>query len=417
MALLAMVLALLVWQALNGPGGAGKSRLPVGSRVPVIALGERHGLILASDGSLWSWGADYLGWPVLGLGKGTNTSTTLRRIGHETNWVSISAGVSQSLAVKSDGTLWTWGQLVRARGKSLAPFSSAVPVSAAPGNDWKQAAAGGVHSLAIKLDGTLWAWGNNWAGSVGIASTNGSSVPVQVGAATNWVKVWASMLESAGLQSDGTLWYWGDNPDPSFKQDVGRITEPTRISDDTNWVDVGFGVNTVFAIKWDGTLWAWGREAHVYTGAADLARDVQPLRVGTDSDWKAISPSPGWWCQGLIKKDGSLWLMDASDGEPNGPRPPYKPVRFRRVDFQKEYAGYAAGAVHAAGPGVHGPIEVLVTPQGEVWTCGLVLGDPLTLRGSTEALVTSLVRLVRPKVARPPAPAVFRKEPWLLRNE
>ena len=66
----------------------GRLRLLVGKGTPAISLGERHGLILASDGSLWSWGCDFVGWPVLGLGSFTNNSTSLRRIGHETNWVS-----------------------------------------------------------------------------------------------------------------------------------------------------------------------------------------------------------------------------------------------------------------------------------------------------------------------------------------
>jgi alpha-tubulin suppressor-like RCC1 family protein len=270
--------------------------------------------------------------------------------------------------------------------------------------------------LAIKNDGTLWAWGNNWGGSVGIASTNGSSVPVQVGSATNWSKVWASVLESVGMQSDGSLWYWGNNPDPVFAQDVGRIVVPTRISPDTNWVDVGFGVNTVFAIKSDGTLWAWGRQAHIYTGVSP-AQDVTPTRVGIDSDWRTISAAAGWWCQGLTQKDGSMWLMDASDGQPNGPRSPYKPVRFRRVEFQKDYVTYAAGAVHAAAPGVHGPVAVVLTRDGEVWTWGMVLGDPPSLSGRFEAVLLKVGRFLHFKTTPPTPPPVFREKPWQLRTD
>jgi alpha-tubulin suppressor-like RCC1 family protein len=392
----------------------GRSTLPVGSGAPAISLGERHGLILASDGSLWSWGSDFLGWPVLGLGNGQNQSLRLQRIGKETNWVLISAGASRSLALKSDGTLWTWGQSVQPRFARPMPINT--PTLAAPGNDWKQAAAGGIHCLAVKRDGTLWAWGNNWAGSVGIESTNGSSLPVRIGSATNWVRVWASVLESVGMQADGSLWYWGDNPNPAFAQDAARITAPTRVNPDTNWVDVGFGVNTVFAIKSDGTLWAWGRQAHVYTGASDPAQNVIPTRVGTSSDWRNISASTGWWCQGLTRNDGSLWMMDASDGEPNGPRSPFKPPVFKRFEFPKTSAAYAAGAVHAAAPGVHGPIAVVLTPEGEVWTWGMILGDPPSMKRQLLELVAALARLLHLPTPQTDAPPVFRETPWQIRN-
>jgi alpha-tubulin suppressor-like RCC1 family protein len=377
-------------------------------------LGERHGLILASDGSLWSWGSDFLGWPVLGLGSFTNKTTILRRIGKDTNWVGISAESDHNLAVKSDGTLWTWGVSVHARGVRPTPINA--PVLAAPGNDWKQAAAGGIHSVALKKDGTLWAWGNNWAGPLGIVSSNGSSVPVQVGLSTNWIKVWAGILETVALQSDGSLWYWGENPDSAYGQGVGQIFAPMRVSQDTNWVDVGFGVNTVFAIKSDGTLWTWGRNADRYTGVTNTAQNAIPARVGTDSDWRSLCATTGWWCNGLIKTDGSLWFMDASEGKPNGPRVPYQPVQFRRIEFRKDYVAYAAGATHAPAPGVHGPIGVILTRDGEVWTWGMVLGDPANLSERWRNLAAKIARQFHLKIGLGDPPPIYRAEPWQLRN-
>jgi alpha-tubulin suppressor-like RCC1 family protein len=413
--LLATGIAIIVTTSLSGG-----LKLPVGKGTPAISLGERHGLILASDGSLWSWGSDFLGWPVLGLGNVT-PQTRLRRIGHETNWISISAGTAHNLAIKSDGTLWAWGENllgqfgVGTTGRQNWKNAMAdIPIHAAPGNDWKQAAAGGIHSVALKKDGTLWAWGDNWAGPLGIGSTNNSAVPLQVGSATNWVKVWAGTLETVALQSDGSLWYWGENPDPAISTHVAQILVPTRVSPDTNWVDVGFGPWTVFAIRSDGTLWSWGRNAHVYTGAQDQTLDATPTRVGTNSDWQSISACGLWWCQGLTKKDGSRWFMDASDSQPNGPRSPYKPVQFRRVELQKDVVVYIAGAAHAAAPGVHAPIGVALTRNGEVWTWGLMLGDPRSLG---DRLLFQAIKLAnhlgykgRPGDAKP----VMRQTPWRL---
>jgi alpha-tubulin suppressor-like RCC1 family protein len=392
-------------------------RLLVGNRTPAISLGQQHGLVLASDGSLWSWGSDFLGWPVLGLGK-VPPQTGLRRIGNETNWISISAGTSHNLAIKSDGTLWTWGQDLSVRygaapvdRKKVAAYT---PIRAAPGNDWKQAVAGGIHTVALKNDGTLWAWGNNWAGSLGTGSTNNSGVPVQVGSGTNWIKVWAGMLESVALQSDGSLWYWGDNPDPAYDMHVGSRLVPTRISPDTNWVDVGFGPWTVFAIKADGTLWTWGRNAHVYTESQNPALDATPTRVGTNSDWASIPACGLWWCQGLTKKDGSLWLMDASDFDVNQPHGPVKAVRFRRVDLQKAIVAYAGGAAHITAPGGHLPIGAALTREGEVWTWGMVLGDPRSLGNRLAYRAVKLANGLGYKGEPPYATPVIHQTPWRL---
>ncbi len=418
--LLAVGIAVVVRTSPSGSFGKDRLRLPVGKGIPAISLGERHGLILASDGSLWSWGSDFLGWPVLGLGN-SGSQTRLRRIGNETTWASISAGTAHNVAIKSDGTLWAWGENfsgqfgVGTKGRQN-PMAN-VPVPAAPGHDWKQAAAGGIHTVALKKDGTLWAWGNNWAGSLGTGTTSNSAVPLQVGCATNWIRVWAGTLESVGLQSDGSLWYWGDNPDPAFQQGTGQILAPTRVSPDTNWVDAGFGVNTVLAVKADGTLWTWGRNAHVYSDAQNPSLDTVPTRVRTNSDWASIPACGLGWCQGLTKKDGSLWLMDASDFDVNLRRGPSKAVRFRRVELEKDVVAYMAGVAHAAAPGIHAPIGVALTRDGEVWTWGLMLGDPRGLRSRLELGAFQLANRFGYKGRPPNAEPVVRQAPWRLPHE
>src|ERR1700719_4141473 len=104
--LLAICIVPFITGFFSNAWGQRRLKLPIGNVTPAICLSERHGLILASDGSLWSWGSDFLGWPV--LGTLTNHSPSLRRIGHETNWIDISVAADHNLAVKSDGTLWAW---------------------------------------------------------------------------------------------------------------------------------------------------------------------------------------------------------------------------------------------------------------------------------------------------------------------
>jgi alpha-tubulin suppressor-like RCC1 family protein len=306
-----LVLALILFSdSSSNPLGQTSWKLPVGTATPAVAIGDNHGVILASDGSLWTWGETGFGWQVLGLGGNVRTQACLRRIGLETNWANIAVGGSATLALKSDGTLWAWGENIYGQlGDGTTVRERASPVRSVPGNDWIQVATSGIHSAALKRDGTLWAWGNNWAGQLGDGTTNKSLAPVRVGSSTNWVRIWANLIQNLGQQSDGSLWFWGW--DYTRSQKGSSISVPTRVSPDTNWVSVGMGAWMVFAIKSDGTLWAWGRQAHIYTGA-DANADSAPVRVGADSDWRACASFAGS-CPVFMKRDGSIWVMDASD--------------------------------------------------------------------------------------------------------
>jgi len=186
-------------------------KLPKGPGRMAVVLGHSHGVILAGDGSLWVWGEQESGWPVLGLGK-VETQRYSRRLGADTDWVDVAAGESHTLALKADGTIWAWGENHSWQLGDGTRKPRSTPIRSVPGNDWKQVATG-LHCLGLKKNGSLWAWGNNWAGELGTGSTNNSTVPVQVGSSTNWTKVWANNIESVGLQSDGSLWAWGADAD------------------------------------------------------------------------------------------------------------------------------------------------------------------------------------------------------------
>lgn len=287
------------------------SKLPSGTRTPTVAVGDTHGVILAGDGSLWTWGDCEHGWHVLGLGTNVLTQPTLRRIGNDTNWVNVAVGGSTTLALKADGSIWGWGENFNGQlGNGSGTRDYATPVRAAPGNDWKQVACGASHGLALKRDGSLWSWGNDWAGQLGHGTTNSSRTPAQVGASTNWTRIWANLIQNVAQQKDGTLWFWGW--DYSGSEKGSSISLPTRVSADTNWVDVGMGEWMVFAIKSDGTLWTWGRRAHVYSNATNTNQDSAPVQVGHDTDWRSCAQF-GAPCPLFMKRDGSLWCLDARD--------------------------------------------------------------------------------------------------------
>ena len=72
-------------------------------------------------------------------------------------------------------------------------------------------AAGTNHTLAVRTDGTLWAWGDNSYGQLGDGTTTARLVPTQVGTATDWQSVAAGGEHTLAVRTDGTLWAWGSN--------------------------------------------------------------------------------------------------------------------------------------------------------------------------------------------------------------
>lgn len=342
------------------------SELPAGKVTPEIAFTEAYGIILAPDGSLWAWGDENLGWPVLGI-PGVRHLKSLRRIGDENDWVAIAAGNSHNAAIKSDGSLWAWGANFRGQLGDGTKTTRPAPVRSVPGNDWKQVAAGGSHTVALKKDGTLWSWGDNWGGQLGIGSTSNSLTAVQIGTSTNWVKVWADGIENVGLQSDGSLWFWGYTY-PVFGDKGKSIPVPTRVSADDNWVDASLGDFRAFAIKSDGTLWTWGADADIYTGA-DKSMNETPVQVGTETDWRACTSFEGP-CALFMKRDGSLWALDDVQDQRarrlGNPKWQLQPVDFRRINLPRDIVAFAGGN-HKLG--------VALMRDGEVRTWGWVLGN------------------------------------------
>jgi alpha-tubulin suppressor-like RCC1 family protein len=350
------------------PFQPGRLKLPTGSVTPMVECGGGHNvLILASSGSLWTWGEEELGWPVLGLADTNIEKTThMLRIGHDSDWTSIAAGVSDCLAIKSDGSLWGWGANFCYQLGDGTQETRVTPVPSVPGHDWKQAAAGNNVSLAIKNDGTLWSWGESSAGNLGIGALDESTNAIQVGASTNWTKVWAGDLQTIGLQADGSLWFWGSFTGDTKDKQTYRV--PVRISPETNWVDACLGYYTAFAIKSDGTLWSWGREARDYTGETDPGSIFTPKQVGSESDWQSCASMAGMFYHILKKKDGSLWAMDASEYRMIKPATQYQPVKLWKIKLKKD----VDVAAYAAGIDSHG---VVLTRDGEVWTWGPVMGE------------------------------------------
>lgn len=267
---------------------------------------------LKKDGTLWLWGEGNRG--VLGDNSTSNRSSPVQTVTGGTNWTAVSMGNYCTYGIKSDGTLWSWG--ADDYGKlghfDVADISSPVQVYGSS-TDWASVSAGGGHAVAIKTDGTLWGWGNNYYGQLGTNNTTNVSSPVQtICLGTNWSSVSAGFEMTAAIKKDGTLWCWGNNGYGQLgNNSTVKVSSPIQtISGGSNWSKLSAGT-AVGAIKTDGTLWMWGRNTTGMLGDETIINRSSPIQtIAGGTNWSHISVN--LYGTGAIKTDNTMWRWGAN---------------------------------------------------------------------------------------------------------
>lgn len=152
----------------------------------VAGITNEGGFAVKTDGTLWAWGANNQGQ--LGINAVTGTISSPVQVGSDTNWAWVatrSHSTATTAAIKTNGTLWTWGPASAMLGQGSPAVTRSSPVQVGAGTTWARVVCGGSFMLATKTDGTLWAWGTNTYGQLGTGGGDSFS-PVQVGALTWW---------------------------------------------------------------------------------------------------------------------------------------------------------------------------------------------------------------------------------------
>lgn len=269
-----------------------------------------NAIALKTDGTLWTWGRNNLGQ--LGNNTSVFASSPVQTVSGGTNWKYVSAGHYTVGAIKTDGTLWLWGNSEGGRlGNQNNTACRSSPVQTiSGGTDWKKISVGYASVAAIKTNGELWMWGTNTSGGLGTNNVIDASSPVQtVSSGTDWKTAHTGAGVTAAVKNDGTLWLWGGNASGAIGDNTTtpKSSPVQTVSGGTNWKDVSLAFGTTVAIKNDGSLWLWGVGNSGQlgnNGGVSLSSPVQTVSGGTN--WRKIAA--GTFNVAGIKTDGTLWI-------------------------------------------------------------------------------------------------------------
>ena len=376
-----------------------------------VTCGYAHTVAIRQDGTLWAWGRNNYGQAGNGS-SGLINQTTPGQVGTASNWASVSAGTYHTLALRTDGTLWAWGDdSHRQLGTSSIATQQNRPAQVGTDAEWVSVSAGTYFSLAIKADGTLWAWGENGAGQLGTGNTMAGYFPTKVGTATNWSSVAGAFQHTAALRRDGTLWTWGYNGNGTLGNGTsGNTTQlvPTRVGTATTWASLAAGQSHTLARRADNSVYAWGAnqrsqigQGFPYSTALTQVEDYYGVRSwsqvaagyntsfalsnttlfgwganghgqignGATSDYNTPVPVPqaAWRSKANgeahsvgVKTDGSLWGWgDNQQGQAGISNYSYYETPIR-VGGANNWQAVAAGYAHSAA----------LRTDGTLWTWG-----------------------------------------------
>ena len=173
--------------------------------VIAVAAGYYHSLALEADGTVWAWGDNSDGQ--LGSDSTAESSVPVQVSGLA-GIIAIAGGAYHNLALRNDGTVWAWGNNTYGQlGYSVFSARVSVPVQVQDptGTTYLSRvlaiAAGYYHSLALKSDGTVWTWGDNTYGELGNNSLSTSALPVQVSGLAGVISLGAGYDHSMAVVS------------------------------------------------------------------------------------------------------------------------------------------------------------------------------------------------------------------------
>ncbi|MFF0477372.1 RCC1 domain-containing protein [Streptomyces sp. NPDC004284] len=238
-----------------------------------FALAVRGGRVLA-------WGTNAYGQ----LGNGLTTPdkdgpvTRPAAVQSLNRVTDVSGGCEHAVALREDGTVWTWGRNNYGQLGTGTDADRNTPQKV-PGLDGVVAvAAGCLHTLALTADGTVRAWGHNAYGQLGDDGVEHSKVPVDVRHLDGVTKIFTGAYQSYALLDDGTVRAWGENGNGQLGDGTAaNRTTPVPVTGLTDVQEMASGWQHALAVRTDRSVVAWGDNSNGQLGNGTTESSPTPV--------------------------------------------------------------------------------------------------------------------------------------------
>jgi len=334
-------------KALNSIGESEAS--PIIEAIPTknysLNAGYQHNCAIKSDHSLWCWGDNKFGQ--IGNGNFSQypvTEPVKVETDENVEWILVTGGDTSTCAIDTNQQLWCWGENTYSQLGNDTKQNSASPVRIPGDAQWKTVDSGPYRNCGIQSEGSLWCWG--WYVGEEIFNTETSiSKPKQLGIDTDWQSVSLGNDHGCGLKTNNTMWCWGSivgSPDNTV------LTKPTQITNDSDWHFISAGFTHTCAIKISGSLWCWGNNTSGQIGnnQTDIETFVNvPKRISDDTYWLDVSTGISHTC--ALKNDHSLWCWGDNEYGQLGNNSQNRQYKPHKIGNKKDWVNIVAEADHS----------------------------------------------------------------------
>lgn len=273
--------------------GRGSLMLQTLAPLAVCAIGNQYvdTVVIKRDGTVWTWGVNDDG--ELGNGQWTGSPVPVPVTGLSSTMAIVTPEDGEfTLALDFSGTVWSWGmgwdgQL--GRGDGLYEDEN-LPAPVPGLSNVVAMAAGAANCAVVRSDGTVWTWGHGWSGKLGDGFKGDRDYPSMVPDLTNVIIIATGSDHVLALAADGTVWAWGYNKQGELG--VGNTDNqlfPTRVTGLTNVVALAGGDQHSLALLSDGTVRAWGNGAYGQLGNGGESDSFTPVIVAGLSNIVAVA--------------------------------------------------------------------------------------------------------------------------------